>query len=209
MNTIWFDFDGTLVDVSKRYSTVHEIICEKLGVTPLPKEQYWKLRCEGKTTKEILQFINAEQYYNTYIEYRNEVIESLEFLEMDLLRRNVQETLVMLRDKYKLKIISGRALKTNLVEQLKQLHLYDFFLEIYTTSPFGGWKEKEVVLRKYAEAGDYIVGDHPIDIIAGKNAGLKTISVLGGMSTSIKLNEVMPEYQIKEIGEISKILHIT
>ena len=53
---------------------------------------------------------------------------------------------------------------------------------------------------------DYMVGDSPYDIIAGKKAKCKTISVLTGDFNRKRLKEENPDYIIKNLKELPEIL---
>lgn len=206
MSTIWFDFDGTLVNVKKRYVAVHKKICAQINITPLNDNDYWAYRCEGVSTLEILKKINAEKYFQTYVDLRNQHIESEEFLHLDSKQVNLDSVLQFLTPKYSLSILSGRSNYKNLVKQLQWLNILSHFNEILTVSPFGDCKEKCEILTQRSKADDIIVGDTPKDILAGNGAGIKTIAITEGMATITKLKESKPNRIIIDLGELTHIL---
>jgi phosphoglycolate phosphatase len=53
-----------------------------------------------------------------------------------------------------------------------------------------------------------MVGDHPIDIIAGKNAGCKSAMVLSGEGTLEDLSKVEPDYIAKDLEELMQQLKL-
>ena len=53
---------------------------------------------------------------------------------------------------------------------------------------------------------DYMVGDSPYDIIAGKRAGCKTVAVLTGDFSRKRLKEESPDYIIKNLKELQEVL---
>lgn len=53
---------------------------------------------------------------------------------------------------------------------------------------------------------DYIVGDSPYDIKAGKKAGCKTVAVLTGDFSRKRLKEERPDYIIKNLKELEEVL---
>lgn len=207
MNTIWFDFDGTIVDVKKRFYSVHQALCMYLNINPLTESEYWNARCNRVSTMDILRKINAEHIYDEYIAGRNELIESTKFLKMDTLRSGVVEALNQIKLRYKCKLLTGRKDKKNLDWQLKYLQIVGFFDEVFIVSPYGNWEEKYKILCNYSSPADIMVGDTPGDLLAGKSAQLKTIAVLDGMSTQSNIEATIPDYIVPFFaGIMSKIV---
>jgi phosphoglycolate phosphatase-like HAD superfamily hydrolase len=201
----WFDFDGTIVHVKERFYNVHMSLCEHFKIKPLPENDYWEARCNGVSTKEILKSINAENVYEEYISRRNDLIESEKFLRYDTLREGVEETLKEIKSKDKVFVLSGRLSKDMLVKQIDWLGLSKYVDEILVVSPFGGWEDKCEVLKKYASPSDLFVGDNPKDILAGKNAHIKTVAILNGMSTKPILESVSPDSIIDKLSALLAI----
>lgn len=61
------------------------------------------------------------------------------------------------------------------------------------------------LLQRKAE-GAVMVGDHPMDIVAGKRAGTLTAGVLTGGSAHERLAEAEPDWLAEDAGEIMRIL---
>ncbi|MEA3378318.1 MAG: HAD family hydrolase [Nanoarchaeota archaeon] len=61
-------------------------------------------------------------------------------------------------------------------------------------------------MKKLKEKGGYMVGDTIYDIQAGKKAKLKTIAVLTGQQNKATLKKANPDYIIKSVRKINKIL---
>ena len=202
MKTIWFDFDGTLVSVKRRYYSVHETICRNLGLFPLPENIYWQLRCESVSTRLILEKIGAAEKFEAYRTLRNQLIESIAFLDLDEKRIGTDEVLKLLHQKFRLCILSGRASNANLLSQLRDLDLARYFQEVYTVDPFDNWNAKFEVLKQYGSAEDLIIGDSARDIKAGKARGMLTTAILAGMSTPDLLKLEGPDAIISELGEL-------
>ncbi len=53
---------------------------------------------------------------------------------------------------------------------------------------------------------DYMVGDSPYDIIAGKKAKCKTVAVLTGDFSRKRLKEENPDYIIKTLKKLPEVL---
>jgi phosphoglycolate phosphatase-like HAD superfamily hydrolase len=206
MNIVWFDFDGTIVDVQERFYHVHIAICSELGILSLSKNDYWQARCNAVSTKDILKLLNATDLFEQYISIRNNLIESVEFLKYDRLREGVKETLSEVDISYKSNLLTARSNKDSLFSELENLNIRQYFSDIFMVSPFSKWEEKSVVLDKFSNESHFIIGDTPNDIIAGKKASIKTVGILNGMSTPALLTSSNPDLLIKEFSEIKKIL---
>ncbi len=206
MSTIWFDFDGTITDVKTRYTQVFiDFFASKYHID-LNSDKYWQFRQAGLSTLKILENYGYERFIQEYIDFRNETIESIAYLKKDTLRANVEETLSELKKRFTLKILSGRAIKENLIEQINFLNLSSYFTEVYTVSPFAAFVEKQAVLKKNASISDYMVGDTEHDIKAGNSCSLKTIAISDGMSTKERLIQSLPTQIIDSFSKLSSIL---
>ncbi|HXC04338.1 MAG TPA: HAD family hydrolase [Bacteroidia bacterium] len=208
MNSIWFDFDGTLIDVSERYFRVHEAICRHLSIVCFSKERYWQLLCEGTPTLEILKKADAAPHYQTYIESRNGMIEAPEYLAMDTLRKYALETLNRMKNKgMNVFLITGRDHTDNLHHQIETLGIAPLFEKVYTIPHFGTWEDKYRILHKHCDAStpSYLIGDTARDIQAGQKAGYRTVALLGGMTTPSRLRALKPDYLVSELDELTGI----
>ena len=52
-----------------------------------------------------------------------------------------------------------------------------------------------------------MVGDHPMDVIAGRRAGMKTIGVLSGDSTIEDFSIIKPDLILNSVKELKKVIH--
>jgi phosphoglycolate phosphatase len=51
-----------------------------------------------------------------------------------------------------------------------------------------------------------MVGDHPIDMVSGKKAGVFTIGVLSGRTGEAEMRAVSPDLIIPEIGALLELI---
>lgn len=51
-----------------------------------------------------------------------------------------------------------------------------------------------------------MVGDHPMDILAGKRAGMRTVGVLTGRTTESELAEMGADYVLKSASQLTKLV---
>jgi phosphoglycolate phosphatase len=64
------------------------------------------------------------------------------------------------------------------------------------------------ILKKMGVCGGnaIMVGDHPMDILAGKRAGMRTVGVLTGRTTQDELTEMGADYILKSASQLSKLV---
>ena len=206
---IYFDFDGTIVNVSDRFYTVYQCICRELGVAVLNQVDYWLARCTRKSTREILRLSAGEGSYEAFIEKRTRLIESQQFLVLDQLRVGAKWVLKRLAQRHRLVLVSARGSHHCLTWQLKTLNIYDFFSEVCVSPPFGTWRDKAAILtaQQALSHGDaMIVGDTESDILAGQSVGITTCAVNGGMALENDLRRLEPGYVIHELSSLLDIV---
>ncbi len=51
-----------------------------------------------------------------------------------------------------------------------------------------------------------MVGDHPMDILAGKRAGMRTVGVLTGRTTEEELREMGADYVLKSASQLTRLV---
>ena len=61
--------------------------------------------------------------------------------------------------------------------------------------------------RKYKNYETTIIGDSPEEIEIGKSLGLKTIAITGGYYSISRLSKSKPDYLIKNLDELKKIIN--
>ena len=199
---IFFDLDGTLIDVSDRFYGVYSEICNELGIETLPKNKYWLKRQTKISTFDILKSTKGEKFYEQFITLRNQKIETQSFLKYDTLKPKVDMLLKKLSKKYTIHLISLRNSRSNLLWQLNYLSIIKYFKTVENASAFGGYHDKIKLIEKIGySSGDWVVGDTESDILAGKTLNLYTCAVLNGMRTKNFIEKLNPHFIIKDIEE--------
>lgn len=172
--TVYFDFDGTLVDVWERYykiltsylslngyecgGTIEDYKREKLRLTKdhLVAETLW----------------NARMDIDDYLNYKRSMLETDEFLRLDRPIGDFAAAAEKLRKKgYRIVLLSLRRKPEMLHKELERLGYADCFDEIEVLNPENG--EKTEWLVKRVNKGDILVGDSLGDLqteISGVNA---------------------------------------
>ena len=64
----------------------------------------------------------------------------------------------------------------------------------------------EVIAREYWQPSDGIlVGDTPVDVETGRNAGVHTVAVLGGFRTRKELEASQPDRIVEDLHELIRL----
>jgi len=205
---IFFDFDGTLVNVADRFYAVYQTVCQMLSLSALPKADYWQCRQRRLTTREILALTRGETAYDAFIAERSRLIEDPEYLRLNTLRDGAIDILRYLTNRCEVHLVSLRNSRTNLLWELEILGIRNYFTSVSTASAFGTFEDKaRLLLAANAQPQrDLIVGDTEIDIQAGQRQGLRTCAVLNGMRTETALRRLRPDYLISDLSELILIV---
>jgi phosphoglycolate phosphatase-like HAD superfamily hydrolase len=206
-NKIFFDFDGPLNNVSKRYYAVHKILLKKLNIKhSINFQRYWKIK---KSKKDLIFFRKKNLLYKKkYYKLWKKIIEKNKFLKLDRLHLYSKRTLKTLKNKnYELYLITLRANKKNLLDQIKKYKIKKFFKKIILPK-----KNKKVGFSKYYSikknnfslSKSIIIGDTEEDIVAAKLLKIPSIAVLNGIRSKKLIGSYKPNYIIKNINQIPK-----
>jgi phosphoglycolate phosphatase-like HAD superfamily hydrolase len=209
---VFFDLDGPLLDVSGRYVALHQEILTELGLRGLPGLTYWqrkRARCPEET---ILAEIGAAAHVDTYVRRRLARIETPEYLAHDRAWPWAHDTLALLSAATTLVLVTARANRPLLLEQLDRLMLSPFFREVLST-PAGKRvdEQKAALIRDYLarhrhpQGQHWIVGDTEADVGAGRLTGLRTAAVLSGIRDRAFLVRAEPDFLLNDIRELTSL----
>jgi HAD superfamily hydrolase (TIGR01549 family) len=200
-----FDLDGTLVDAYTAIQKSLNFTLKKLGyhqvsLTTAKRAVGWgevifmKTFVKKEDIKEALK-IYRSHHQLTLLRYSRVIPRAREILSL-LKKRN-----------YKLAIASNRPIKfTHIL--LKHLSLRKYFNLIVCAKGKSDIKPSpNLLLRvikklKVSPHSALYVGDMVIDVLAGKNAGIKTIAVLGGSSSRLQLRRIKPFRIITKLSDL-------
>lgn len=196
MIKIFFDLDGTLIDYSKRNYFVYK----KLVKNPLKLSAYWTLK-RSKSFKSP-----SPQYVLEFVKQ----IESSRALDEDNLFSFTEKVLKNLKNSgVELYLVSYRDSKIQTIGELKKLGIYDYFYKVCLgKGQASGVKTKAGHIKKHINKGDvvYVVGDTEDDILSAKKLGVTSVAVLSGIRDKKRLLELKPDYIIKDIRDLLRIV---
>ncbi|KPK41131.1 MAG: hypothetical protein AMJ78_06335 [Omnitrophica WOR_2 bacterium SM23_29] len=205
---IIFDLDGTLVDA---YKAIEKSLNFTLRRLSYPRTNPYKVRRSVGWGDEnfIRTFVKDEDVKRGLQIYRRHHKASL--LKHSRVIPKAKRTLEILkRRNYKLAVASNRPPRfSNIL--IRHLDLKKYFDLVICAKDKNEIKPKPDLLHRIIRklnidpAASLYVGDMTIDVDAGKNAGIKTIAVLGGSSSRAELKRAKPFKIISKITELKFI----
>lgn len=209
MRSLYFDLDGTILDVSQRLFFLHSDIVKLLGGNPLPKEVYWKKKRDGISEELIGKECGVKEIAR-YIRLRKGRIELPRYLSYDGLIPGSRNVIQEMRKSNRTTLITARRSREHLYKQLQDLEIELLFDKILVAGEAQElWKVKaEIILSDthFKRSCSAIVGDTEADVLAGKLLSMTTIAVLSGIRSKSKLILSQPDYIIKDITQLKNVL---
>ena len=206
LSCLVFDVDGTLVDNANLIIQLfQEIVLKYLGrkITRQEVISLW-----GPPGDEIFKSVFPSDIlipaWNEFLSRYNTIHPTEGFFTIDQLndmKKKVQY----------LAIFTGKSRKT-MVMTLQKLELIDIFDIILTgndverSKPYPDALFRIINVLSLNKAETLFIGDSPLDIIAGKAAGIKTAAALWGTIEESKLIETHPDYIFKSPEELMEFV---
>ena len=205
-----FDFDGTLTDSIPPAVQAIQKMLKELKLPYKTREQINEHVGFGEIPfiEGVIGNKEPELFYKAMKLY--ERIYLREGVKKVVLYRHVKEILEHFKDKTMI-ILSNK--KDIFIKKiLGSLKLLRYFKEIHggdtqtRLKPDPGTINK--ILRKYNidRGRTLFVGDMTIDILTGKNAGVRTCAVTYGFESKAKLQKFKPDILINDLLELKKLI---
>ena len=212
MKLICFDLDNTLINSDRAHYRAYNIALRKLG---FKKFSYANMvKHFGAPKIEIAKILTSSD--------DKKVIDNITELHEKLLVREAKKdarkiagaenVLKVLKGRYEIGLLSNNS-HHNILQLLKSVkidkNLFNVIVgndDVRYSKPYPDEILKaEKLLHLKAS---YMVGDSVYDIIAGKKAGVKTMAVLTGHFSKNALKRYNPDYIIKTLKGIIRILKL-
>lgn len=201
MRKIFFDFDGTILDSRRRLYTLFQ---ELVPQSNLSFEQYWDLKRSKVRHEEILSRFFPDMDFSVFNEAWMSKIESPDMLRLDFPYPETISVLQQLKPLNELYIVTARQLKQSALEQISQLNLSSYFVDILVTG--GGIDKKSLINQFETSPSDFMIGDTGHDIKTGQSCDLKTVGITHGFMSRSSLLPYHPDYLINNLTELLDIL---
>jgi phosphoglycolate phosphatase len=210
MKSIFFDFDGTIVDVSERIYRLYSDLVLQYKQQTITKDIYLSLK-KNKLSEELIlrKTIEEDSIIKKIIRKRKELLESI-YTKYDFLIPEVVKTLSDLHQNHNLYLVSYRKNEKNLLKEIRQFYLHSFFKKIIisgnSSNKTGIEFKTKAILDEHPGENDVIVGDTEDDIMTGKALGLTTVAVLSGMRSRAYLETLKPDFILSSLVEMDKVV---
>jgi pyrophosphatase PpaX len=205
INTVLFDFDGTLVDTNAVIIESWQHTFRTLEGKERPLEDIIKTLGEPLvvTMAKLFPHMDTSETIPIYRDFQRD-----NFIENVSLFPGMGELVVTLKRKgYKLGLVTSR-MKRSTTLGLEKFKLKEYFDVIITADDTDKHKPDpepvNIALEKLDSKAEesILIGDSRFDILCAKNAGVKSILV----AWSIAFPEEVPDYIIKTAEEVFQIL---
>lgn len=214
---IFFDVDGTLTDVRKRYHESFKRSLEREGISYPNLKRLFTLKRKPLSGLEIFKVATKDNITARKCEgYRIKLLQSEELIKFDYLFSGVRKLLHRIKESgIKVVLITYRQNSESLKNQMERLGISKFISNYFTrearkkSNPVE-YKVKIVlkVLKKekLKPQEALMVGDTEVDIKAGKRAGLVTVAVSSGLRKRTFLEKESPDYLFSKVTRLTKLL---
>jgi len=208
--TIFFDLDGTLIDTSERHYRIYKDILYFYDAPDvLTKEEFWKLKRNGRKTTELLPETSKEFIQQFSDEWLRR-IESRRYLRLDKPLPECPDTLLILKDVADLILVTLRNNEENLLWELDNFGLTKYFRKILVGSPLKINAKIPMItnyFKEHSKKGKFIiVGDTEVDIYAGKEFRILTVAVTYGIRSKEFLEKLDADFYLDNIANLPKVL---
>lgn len=211
IDTIFFDVDGTLVDSRKDIANAMNHALSSLGFRTLTQDDI--IMHVGNGVKDLVRNCMVSCKDETVIQKGADLYWEhfmAHAIDETVLYPNAKETLDYFKGKRKL-ILTNRY-KDFAEATLKGLGIMHYFEEVIggddetCLKPCAGILDRMASKEKIDKTKALIVGDMDVDILTGKNAGVKTCWVTYGLGRIEQIRDLKPDYIIDDLIELKEII---
>jgi phosphoglycolate phosphatase len=210
VDAIFFDVDGTLVDARADIADAVNYTLKKLGLDEKPCERISSY--VGTGVRDLIKKSlgpEKEKLVDSALRIFSDYYVSHSY-DKAILYPHVKEVLEYFKQKRKF-------ILTNRYSRFAEITLKGLGIRDYFEAIMGGDDENclkpsacvmEPILPKFGIDKDraIIIGDMDIDIMTGKNAGIKTCFVTYGLGRKEDAAALNPDYVIDDLIELEKII---
>lgn len=196
---IFLDLDGPILEGKQRHYQCYKEIVERYGGNILDIDLYWDMK-RSMITRDIL--LNKSNFQGTYEIFFQEWMKNIEdekYLILDVLKPQVVEVLNSWKEfTSNIVLVTMRQNREFLIQQLKNLAVYDFLDEIIDCPPQRKNTKYEALKNKAFNSAIFI-GDTEEDTRTAKMLNIKSIGITNGLRKKEFLDA---DYYYEEIKDI-------
>ena len=194
---IFFDWDGTLVDLWPRY---YQVFCKLTGATELSFEQYKREKQFWMRDNDVATAVGLK-LPDDYFEQKACLLEEMEFLALDTLWLDCNKMKELFSDCNAM-VLTKRRRPENLVAQID-----GFGLQI-PVAIVGEETKRDWIGHYYPNKKSYIVGDHITDLKTATLSNVSAFMVGYGLGTRKQFDQCHLPYtflsNVEELLEVVK-----
>ena len=208
MTVLFFDLDGTLIDVRRRPYAAYVDTARELGLTPLTEQAFWEQRRGGAATEDLIGGVRAADRERFTKRWR-ERADAPSYVRLDTLIPGARATLSALRESYELVLVTLREDRETLVDQLDDLSLSKFFTAIYSLDGRHKSTSRAELIQLFRRGNGEdaaVIGDSEADLAAARELGIDSVCVTTGVRSRRYLDELRPDELLSNITELRRIL---
>lgn len=201
---IFFDFDGTLVEIMKRD---YRVYCDSLpDSTSLDFARYVSLRRKKTNIDEILSLThpNYRDIREKFLQKRDSLIENAAYLRYDTVLQGVKESLSQISSNHECYILSARKDEKALKDQCDEMDISQYFLSIIAVS--SPEKKGGIISSIKGNEVSIMVGDTENDILAARESGSISVSVDTGIRDKETIGKYYPDHITINLSELIGII---
>jgi phosphoglycolate phosphatase len=211
---IFFDLDGTLIDVSQKYYAVYVAFVRNSNGVPLPLDAYWEIKRGNASPEDILAASRInDQAPRALDEFVKANIEREEYLRLDRLFSFTDFVLHKLSFEHICILISKRRNKILFEKQTEWLNIKKYFKSVIAAGNMSengavtsGTEKSDAMKALEITLPACIIGDSGMDILTGKSLGITTCAVTTGIRNREILQSCDPDFIIDKLADILDVV---
>jgi len=199
---LYFDLDGTLLNVNNRIYNAHQIAAQLTGLLKVPFREYIYAKKNKLHENSLFNLSKTDKDFLKYNRIRRGSIEKSDFLVLDTLRPRILKSLLLLKNKgYLLNLITARKCKKNLNKQLDSLKIKKLFSSVIVSE-----KKSDSHICKL-KPGIFFT-DTDEDFKFGFTHGMYVVGIAGGMRNKSILKSANPDILCDSISDALEVLRL-
>jgi len=202
---IFFDLDGTLLDVKAHYLTLVRDLMQSLGIDSPPLDDYWSWKRSGLSQPQLLERCGVVEGAEEFIARYVEAVEERRYLALDRLWSGMDECLGALAEETPLFIVTLRRRRDNLEWQLAELGIARHFEAVLSEAgdvSASNTKAGLIAAAGYDASRDIMIGDSMGDIRGAQSLGLATCAVTYGVHDEAYVANLSATYTVRTPGQV-------
>jgi pyrophosphatase PpaX len=209
-----FDFDGTIVDISKPYTIAFNETLKTFGLPPTnPIEIYQKgaPNLRDQFAQALFALDIDEGLIEKCLKMHSEIYMKIHLKHLKCINNAIYTVKELGRRGFKLGLVGGRPL-FQVEPELSFLRLRDWFNPILTSEMVSHPKPAPDLVQRAADIWKtpansiLVVGDSPDDIASAKNAGALSAGICNGYFPEESIIKAKPDFLLRTILDVLDIV---